>query len=434
MSNTGLATQFAPPFKLVNAHFLFGILGFVVAALFLNYFSPELSGHYLTPKFIGLTHAFVFFWFLPVVFGALLQMLPVLFEVPVRGVKTAGFAFALLAIGGPGVYSHLVNMNTSVGLIATSSFVTLAILLYCSVFFRTLLQAKKIDLTGWHVIAALCCLAFAALAGLVLAFHLHKPFLPYAHTIFLRGHAHLAAFGFFAFLVMGVAYKLTEMFLLAYGAPKTAGKISLSCGTTGVTLLSIGFFWLEPMMGILWAGDLGTILIGLSVILFAVQMRVILSKRMKRKLDAPWQHTIAAVVWLLVAFTLAATMRLGGHSPDVEHGLGIAYGFIGLLGFVGSVIIGQLYKIVPFLVWLHKFSHLLGGDRPVKPATELISKKAMDLLWMPWHLGLLCLVIGVLSGQANAVRAGSLLVLAVAVGLAITLIGVYRATPYQDES
>ena len=61
-----------------------------------------------------------------------------------------------------------------------------------------------------------------------------------------------------------------------------------------------------------------------------------------------WRLGMAA---LLLAAAIGAASRLA--PPDVAASLALAASLLFLLGFALSVVNGMLYKIVPFLVWLH---------------------------------------------------------------------------------
>ena len=81
--------------------------------------------------------------------------------------------------------------------------------------------------------------------------------------------------------------------------------------------------------------------------------------------------------------------------PGCGERLVLAYGLLALPGFVGSVVVGQLFKIVPFLVWLHRFSPLVGLKARAhrRAAAARGAQRAQEWLM---HAGLLTLVLGIL--------------------------------------
>ena len=80
----GLATRHAPSWRLIQAHFGLGVAGLLAFSAALAVCAPSLQGFFFQPALLGLVHLCVLGWLMPIAIGALHQLVPVVFEVPVR--------------------------------------------------------------------------------------------------------------------------------------------------------------------------------------------------------------------------------------------------------------------------------------------------------------------------------------------------------------
>jgi hypothetical protein len=71
-----------------------------------------------------------------------------------------------------------------------------------------------------------------------------------------------------------------------------------------------------------------------------------------------------------------------------------------LVGFFGFLIIGNFYKIIPFLVWFQVYSPLI-EQQTVSMLHELTPKRAVDLQWFYTTLGVLISSFGILLEENN---------------------------------
>ena len=391
MSQGGLATKHAPSFVLIQAHFGLGALGLCAFAAALVAFAPGLEGHHFQSLMLGLVHLCVLGWLMPIALGAMHQLVPVVFEVPVRSERLAWGALGLYAMGTAGLVGHLWRLATGCTLVLSAGALLLSLVLYTGNLLLTLRsKRRKLSLTGFYVLCALGWLLVAAGLGFALALNLHAPFLPVSHLQLLRSHAHVAALGFFGLLIMGVAFRLMEMFLLAHGASERAGWVALAALDAGLLLLLLHDAFAASAVLL----TLSLALLAAGIVSFLVQVRRIWVRRMKRLPDAAWRLTLASFTYLAGALVLGLVLWATPLPPEVGQRLVLAYGLLALPGFVGSVVVGQLYKILPFLVWLHRFSPLVGLKR-VPSAAQLLPegpKRAQEWLM---HGGLLALALGI---------------------------------------
>ncbi len=60
-----------------------------------------------------------------------------------------------------------------------------------------------------------------------------------------------------------------------------------------------------------------------------------------------------------------------------------ATGFLVFYGYVGSLIMGQMFKIGPFLTWLHKYSDKVGIE-DVPALHEMVDQRSARLQFILW--------------------------------------------------
>ncbi|HLK93195.1 MAG TPA: hypothetical protein VKZ18_25095 [Polyangia bacterium] len=398
----GSFARYAPSFRLIKAHFGLGMVGLLAFSAALALRARDLDGFFFQPLLLGLVHLCVLGWLMPVALGAMHQLVPVVFETPVRSERLAWVAFALYAVSVPVFIIGMWTLALGWILPVAATGAATAIWLYVGNLVATLARAPRRSLTGLYVIAALGWLLLAVTLGVLLAWNLHRPYLPLFHIALLRAHAHAAGLGFFGLLIMGVAYRLLEMFLLSHGASERAGRLALVA--TNLALLA-----LVPAL----AFQLGTPALALAVAAAAVgvasfiwQAVAIFRRRMRRSVDIAWGHTAGALVYLALAAAVGAGLALGSAREPWVDRFHLAYGLLALVGFAGSVVVGQLYKIVPFLVWLHRFAPYV-GIKQVPAAADLLAERPKEVQFVLMHVGVIALVAGVVVDVAPLRVAGA---------------------------
>jgi hypothetical protein len=412
----GLVARYAPPFRLVGAHFAAGIAGLLVFAAALLASARGLEGHFFQARVLALTHLCVLGWLMPITLGALHQLVPVVFERPLLSARLPYLGLACLVAGAAGMiwqFWHWGVYQESFVWYAGLAAAGLAIdVLHLS---ATIARSRRHGLTGANVLASFAWLLAAAILGVVLAWNLWHPFLAADHLQLLRVHAHAAALGFFGLLIMGVAYRLLEMFLLAYVDAWRPGWIALALTNAALGLLVASFLLGSRLFHL---AAIGAGAVGIAA--FLVQIRRMVRARARRALDPAFRHTQMSLLYLVLAALTGAALVLVPMSAGVRDRLVLVYGVLALPGFIGSIVIGQLHKILPFLVWFHRFGPYVGLKK-VPTAGELLPAPPQRLLLLLLHGAIALLVAGVLADAAPLRLAGSALFAAAALVLTYNL-------------
>ncbi len=420
-------TAAGPSFGLVAAHFGLGLLGLLAFAAALVGWAGSLEGHFFQPHVLALVHLCVLGWLLPVAIGALHQLLPVVLEAPLGSERPAWVGLALYVPGAATLIVAFATFATGPPLVAGALLLVTALAVYAIGLARPLWRAQSLGLTGAYVTAALLHLLVAAALGAALAWNLHAPYLPFDHLRLLRAHAHVAGLGFFGLLIMSVSYRLIEMFLLVHGVGQRPAWVAFVAVNAAVVALAAGFLLASPA----WQ-TAGGLLAAVGLGAYLLQVARLLRARKRSAHEPAWWHTVLSLVYLAAALVLGGAPViapvLAPEDPTWQLRLPLAYGLLALPGFVGSIVVGQLAKIVPFLVWLHRFSPCIGLMQ-VPKAADLLPERPQWLQLVLMHGGLIGLLAGVLLGADAVCAAGAALFGASALLLTRNLLLVYRSAP-----
>lgn len=404
-----LAIDEGPPLMLVGSYFAVAMLGLGSAAFALMCATPALArGAFYDPAVIATTHLFTLGFIVPSVLGALCQFLPVAVGVPLRSRVTAIASLVLVAGGlaafevglwsGAAADARLGGASAALGLFAFA--INLA---------ATLARARQRTLTWWALAGATLYLLVTLAWGATLAINLNSGFVSDRfRAVFV--HAHVALFGWVGLTIVGVSLHLQPMFLLTHGVSRRWAAAAVALLFAGAALMALPLGARADALGFL------LVLAGMGACL--VQSFQHYRHRRKRNLDPGL--TLAGLALGVLALAIIA-------GPFAAYA-GLAHprwvtGYVLLaVGAIVLFIAGHYFKIVPFLVWYHRFGPLL-GRRHVPKVAELYSAGWARLAGAALLFGVLGTAVSVLSGSASAARASAALF---AIGVALLCAQMFR--------
>jgi hypothetical protein len=415
----GLASRLAPPFVLPGEHFAAGLAFLILGAAGLAWVAPDLAaGSFLTPRVVAVTHLFTLGWITLSIFGSLYQFLPVALSEGVRWPRVAHVTFALFVAGLPAFSAGLV-LGVPVLTAGGAALFGCGVLLFCGNLAATLARAPRRELTWWSLAAATFYLSLTALLGLALAGNLPLGYLGGARWTAMGVHLHLALAGWVLMVVIGVAHRLLPMFLLSHGGRETWGSAAAWLVAVGVGWMAV--FHHAPRLVATWVP---ATLITLGTISFLVQAASYFRHSVKPRLDPGLRMAGAALVVLGAGLGLGWWVLLGSGAPSRVLA---AYGTALILGF-SLFVAAHYYKIVPFLVWYHRFGPLL-GRQPVPQVAELYSGRAAAAAAVLMTVGFGALIPAVAVGAPGPARAFAMVALVGVLIEAVQMIGLARRRP-----
>ncbi|OMH32759.1 hypothetical protein [Motiliproteus sp. MSK22-1] len=343
MNTAGLSLDNIPEFRIPMGFFLtapwFGIL-----ASLLLLFSPEVINSRWHPAMLATVHLLTLGFAASIMIGAMMQVLPVIGSQPVPAVARLS----------PWIRGALVGGTASLALgflLMQNILFYLALVLLCGVFLTFLsavgLALVKVQKPGDSIyclrLAALCLLLTVVFGVLQLSTYLDFQWLAYSFERTDK-HALLGLVGWCLLLVMGVSFQVIPMFHVAPAFPKWFCR---GVTTLLVLLLAMGVFLSDPF------ATIALVLLPLVVGFYGCYSLYILHNRKRKLTDYTVRCWQLSFVNLVAACLLYILGQLGIEILDRRDQFHLLLGFGFGLGFVITVMLGMLQKIVPFLMFLH---------------------------------------------------------------------------------
>ncbi|WP_181692781.1 hypothetical protein [Natronomonas sp. LN261] len=353
----GVDTARQPPMTVPLRHFVVG-LGFLLVGTTLGIGAVA----DVVPGRGGLVHVHFLLagWICITIMGAMTQFVPVWSNATLHSRRLANAQLGLVATGllGFGITLSFLPIEWLVpfGFLMLVGFWTFAYNIA-----RTLATVDSLDVTERHFAFALACFLVLTVLGFLLAINLSTPVLSrlsVTHTGLLGAHVTVAVFGAVMTTVYGALYQLGTMFTQTelHGIDHHLRHVEEVSHPLGVVVLAAGrLFESSPV------ATLG----GLSILLAALALgAVLLHKLYEMRVERTPMHTRYIVV--VSSLTLWAIISVPAWISDPiapGHRFGAA-GSVHLLvvGVIGFVVLGTLYHIIPFILWVHTYSDRLGFE------------------------------------------------------------------------
>ncbi len=379
---------------------------------------PDLLATYHYNQYvIAVTHLFVLGFIGSVVMGAMYQLVPVALETQLYSERLARWHFVAHVVGVIGMVATFWAWNLKqVG--HYGSVLALGVGLFVYNLARTLWTIPRWNVIAGAIAAALGWLSLTVLAGLYLAASKCWAFSPFNAIAAMHAHAHLGGLGVFVMLIVGIGYKLVPMFVLSdLRSPRRA---AWSVGLVNAGLLgSFVTILLQSRLKLVFA-----LVVVAGLALYGVELRAILHTRVRRTLDWGVRYFLTAVGLLAPLSVVGLVLAWPGLPATVfTTQLENVYGFLGFCGVVGFAILGMLYKIVPFLVWFHRYSAEIGRTK-VPAMAELYSERLQMTGYWTWVAGLALTSVATALGHEPMVRGGCALLAASLVVFALNMVKV----------
>lgn len=407
-----LATSNSPPLSLPGGFFIAAMACLILGSFGLAWIAPYLAaGAFYVPAVIVVTHLFTLGFITLSVCGALCQFLPVAVGRALRWPTLARVSLFLL-VTGLALFEHGLLVHVAFTLRIGASLLAVGLAAFAIDILATVANVRDHNTTWWSLTGAATCLLITLGWGFSVALNQHSAFIRDRFSaVFI--HAHVALFGWVGLVMIAVAGHLQTMFLVVHGVSQRAAAIAVGLILTGVGLaaLPLGSF----------ADGAGLVAMWLGLSAFLLQSALNYRARLKRHLGPGLELAAAGLCVLLLALMLAPFAAwLGLGAPRLLT----AYVLL-VIGAISLFIAGHYYKIVPFLIWFHRYSEFV-GQKPVPNVADLFSERLARLSVVTLPAGLLGIALSVIAGSEIGIRGSALVFAAGAVVESVQLAAVAR--------
>jgi len=387
----GLSLDQAPPLSIPASFFLTIPLGILIAAgILLANGTMALSSPWAVQT-LALAHAGTLGVLAMAMVGALYQMTPVIAGTPVPFTRIAHLVHGLFLAGLAGFIWRLLGGPVAAMSWAIISF-ELALVAFLLPLGWALLRPATHNETVQGMRLALFSLAAIALIGLLMARGYAGDTFAQNRILWTQIHLTLALLGWVGGLIMSVSWQVIPMFYLSPVVKKTTKRWLFGVLTLGLILPFSALFADLETGKLLSPGNIAAIsALPAALVIWVLHPALMLqniARRKRKRSDASllfWKAGLGTA--LLLSPSAIAALIL----PDPRWQ--VLFGWLAIWGWAALIIHGMLSRIVPFLVWFHRYSARVGLE-PVPSMRSLLSQRRIRVGFV---LHISSVVLGVMA-------------------------------------
>lgn len=366
-------------------------------------------GIFFGPMQLGVAHLYGLGFMTVAIIGALLQLVPVLLRRALCGPAMAWVIGLGIMLGGwmlaGGLWADsgwAAAAGGSLLVVAGATFLT-----YLAAAVVGARRAGTLGTSGAGIACAGAWFALVLLLGALMATNRIHPIPGVDRLRLIEVHAIVAIVGWIGGSIVALTLRLAPMFALSHGYRRGPGTAALVLWNVATLVAAIGVGIGSAPLAALGA----VILLGACVLAGVFVFGIVRHRHRTRRGGAPLGHlatgfgaTAAAAVALVAAFAGAYPVA------DVAIPAVVAV----LVGLGAGVTSGNLFKVLPMLVWTGRYAHLAAsGNAPrlseMYPATVARGEEVL------FAVGLAVLLVGITAGSASVAQTGAVLLLGAAV-------------------
>jgi hypothetical protein len=388
-----VSPDFSPSIKLMKPYFLLSGFFYLLSMLWLFFIMPQAD--ILDFHLVGWVHLYMLGFVMMSIFSAMAQLGPVVVETKHINENIFKYVWVFLSSG---LVLMLIGFYIDISYLSYGGvLVLIAMSIYAIEFLMTLKNMKrKTSITNAMKMSNFFLL-FGIVTGLIMAFGFNGVLDINSHD-FLNIHTYALVVGFVVLLIMGISIILIPMFGFAKRISDNKFSYSFLTLSSGVLVMLLSPLFLTPYLQ-----NIAYLLSMVAIVLYFYQLYHMYTSR-KRVVHDIWARSMyVGFSSFIVAFILFCLYFLNANELILKLAMWIL-----LVGFFGFLIIGNFYKIIPFLVWFQIYSPLI-EEQAVPMLHELTPQKLVNLQWFYSTLGLIISSLGVALQNDKLFFGGALL-------------------------
>ncbi|MFK5948047.1 MAG: hypothetical protein QM500_04650 [Methylococcales bacterium] len=366
MNYTHLSLDQAPELWTPLRFFISAPLFAISAVLLLLFSGPDVFQNRWLPETLAITHLLTLGFISMIMMGAIFQLLPVLAGCEIYKSKISSKIIHFLMFSG--VTFFCTGLAGSQPLLVKLGlfFLVPGLLIFLVLASLGLYKAKSKFASATGMRFSISALWIALFFGGLLAIGTAWESVPLLRQL-TSIHVLWATLGWVTLMIVAITYQVIPMFQVTSEYPDKFKQFFSLTLFLSLIVLSVQMFagYSQVIM---------VLIVSASILVFSAISVKLLLQRKKRLSDA------SLYFWLTGLLSLVVCVFVFNYSFFFEKNMSVLIGFIFFSGFVFSIINGMLFKIVPFLVWLHlnrKLAFTEKGLSAVPTMNEVISRNKM---------------------------------------------------------
>ncbi|MBS1522119.1 MAG: hypothetical protein JST50_14040 [Bacteroidetes bacterium] len=342
-----IAERHIPVKKTVLPYYLTAAACLVIISLMVLFTVKDFDGHFFQPHLLAITHLTVFGWGTMVILGASNQLMPVIADKKLYSERLPVAVFLFLVAGTCLLVHSFWSFELTWPIFVGAFSILTSLVLHSINIFVTVKRSSVKNIIIDFIMTAHLWLIVTALIGITLLFNFRFGFLPVDHLHYLKVHASIGMAGWFLLLIIGVSSRLVPMFLLSRKEVKIFLTIAYYLINAGLIFFLIEGMVLRSNNGYRWYISL--IVAGILCYLFYI--RQCYKSAIRKKIDSGMKVTFVAIGSICLPGIIMIAYLL--HSRGAPVSMITAYGYSFFGGFITTLIMGQTFKTLPFIIWIH---------------------------------------------------------------------------------
>ncbi len=385
-----VSPNFSPSIRLMKPYFIISGFFYLLSMVWLFFINPLADLRDF--EIVGWVHIYMLGFVMMAIFSAMAQLGPIVVETAHFNVNVFKYVWVFLTLGLTGMlFGFYINQ---IFLLLGGTLVLVAMAAYATEFLLTLKNARR----KTSITKAMKMSNFFLLIGIITGMIMALSFNGYIDInphILLNTHTFGLVVGFVIMLIMGISIILIPMFGLAKRISDNEFSKSFSTLSVGVIIMILSpLFLTEYLQNTAYAITI------IAILLYIHQLFKMTTSRAKIIHDIWAKSMYVGFFSFIISFFLLVSYLFNDNETVLRLGM-----WIMLIGFFGFLIIGNFYKIIPFLVWFQIYSPLI-EERAVPMLHELLPQRLAFLQWLYALLGLILSCIGIITKESNIFYGG----------------------------
>ena len=390
-----ISPNFSPPIALMKPYFRLSGLCYFLSFVALFFLDPFTTLNDFT--LIAWVHLYMLGFVMMGIFAAMAQLGPIVVEAKHYSVSIFKYLWLFLLSGLLlMLYGFLQNISF---LLYGGSLVLIAIIIYAVEFLLTIHTSKRKTSITKAMQMSNFFLLLGILTGLVMALSFNG-YININPQDILNVHTFGLVVGFVILLIMGISIILIPMF-------GSSTRISDNEFTNSFYTIAFGvvIMILSPFLYTTVLQNISYTITALAILLYFYQLYKMTSSRKRVKHDIWAKSMYLAFFSFIAAFIFLVSFLFTDNQTTLRVGMWLLF-----IGFFGSVVVGNFYKVIPFLIWFHIYSPLI-EERAVPMLHELLPSRQAHLQWFFLLTGLVTTTLALFLEDARLFEGGIILLI-----------------------